>query len=181
MKKGKGKGCLIGCGIFLLGIVLLLIALVILGTILGNASMVEDAVEDIFDDKIYDTTVEDVAKILESEEKTQEFEALILNTLAQSMLGSGQTKGQDLDEIERLSKAVQYMEVAEYRNETIRDAFDARFADYLEKAFEEGDFRHIAKIYDINLKMDFYHTPRDFITNEFFLSTTQAQRDAIFS
>ena len=177
----KGKGCLIGCGASLLGIILLIIALSVVGTILGNASMVEDAVEDIFDDKIYDTTVEDVAKILESEEKTQEFEALILNTLAENTLGTHEYDTEELEEVERLTKTVLRMEVAEYRNEKIRDAFDACFTEYLTNVLKAGDFRQVAKIYDIYLETDFYNTPRDLLTADFVLSVIQPKLNEVIN
>ena len=182
MKK-KGKGCLIGCGASLLGIVILIIALYVVGTILGNASMVEDAVEDIFDDRIYETTIEDVAKILESEEKTQELEALILSTLAENTLGTNEYDTEEVDEVERLTRTLQRMETAEYRNEKVRDAFDICFKAYFTELLETGNYRQIAKIYDTCLyfETDFYNTPRDLLTSDFILNATRIKREEVFN
>ena len=45
----------------------------------------------------------------------------------------------NLNEIERLSKARQHMEYVDYRNENVREAFKDRFITYLTAVLEDGN------------------------------------------
>ncbi len=181
MKKSKAKGCLKGCGITFVAIIVLFIGLGILGNIVSKAQIAESVCEEFFDDEIYTSIKEDAAQVFKSEKKTQQLEELVLQTLASSPLSTEQGDWDNLNEIYRLTKALQHMEYAEYRNENVRNAFKERFTNYLTDVLKDGNLKHIANICDDYFVMDYYYSPQDLLTKELFLSATENMRNEAFS